>query len=162
MLFFSITLLFKIVPMKIEIALVQHPDELDILKEQEAHFGDIKFSYPDGYILWLKEKLKARDAMQFMAKTEEEFAGYIFGSENDSWPGYYYLNDLFIHPDYQGRKVGTKLVNELAQSVKSLGFKGLVVQTEYENMPAREFYEALGFTKIDDPSSGMTYQLLFD
>ncbi len=148
--------------MKIEIALVQNPDDLNVLKDQEAHFGDLKFSYPDDYILWLKEKLKAKDAMQFMAKDGEVFVGYIFGSENDSWPGYYYLNDLFVHPDYQGRKVGTSLVNELAQAVKGQGFKGLVVQTDFENIPAQEFYEALGFTKIDDQSSGTTYQLLFD
>jgi len=150
--------------MEIDIIQVQDPEELNILRGQEARFGDLVFSHPDNFINLLKDKLTTKGAAQFIVKEKLNFAGFISGYEDSAWSGYLFLNELFVNPDYQDRKVGTNLVNKLALLARDKNLKGLIVQTEFENMPAQKLYEKLGFARVESQEQlgGITYRLQFN
>lgn len=59
----------------------------------------------------------------------------------------YYIKDVVVHPEYQGKGIGRTLINELLKFVNDNGVKGSQVFVElaavHDKMP---FYEKFGFT----------------
>ena len=58
----------------------------------------------------------------------------------------YILNDLFVTSNSRGSKVGEKILNHAKQFVIKNNFKGLTLETDFNN-PAQELYERLGWKK---------------
>ncbi|MFA5031720.1 MAG: GNAT family N-acetyltransferase [bacterium] len=54
-----------------------------------------------------------------------------------------YVRDLMVHPDYQRRNIGTKLLNMVIEQVKSDGIK--MINTIFDPELTR-FYKKVGFT----------------
>ena len=58
----------------------------------------------------------------------------------------YFIKDVIVHPDYQGRGVGQRLIEELLEFIRSNGVKGTSVYVELAAMPDKvPFYERFGF-----------------
>jgi ribosomal protein S18 acetylase RimI-like enzyme len=57
------------------------------------------------------------------------------------------LNKIYLLPEYQGRGLGRRLVDEVVQRFLSQGITSMVLFSEPEN-PACRFYEKLGGEKI--------------
>ena len=55
----------------------------------------------------------------------------------------YYLAEMAVHPDYQGKGVGKKLVFSIFE--KDPAAKKIVLLTEIENRWSKPFYEKIGF-----------------
>ncbi len=59
----------------------------------------------------------------------------------------YYIKDVVVRPEYQGKGIGRKLINELLKFVNDNGIKGTQVFVELAAVPDKmPFYEKLGFT----------------
>jgi RimJ/RimL family protein N-acetyltransferase len=55
------------------------------------------------------------------------------------------LGTLATHPNLQGQGIGTRLVKEVLDLLKSEGLKRVELSYEADNPGARKFYERLGF-----------------
>ena len=72
--------------------------------------------------------------------------GKLIGSVMVGYEGHRgWLNYLAVHPDYQKRGYGKKLVERAIAEVEKLGCLKLNVQIRESNISAVRFYERLGF-----------------
>ena len=55
------------------------------------------------------------------------------------------LDELHVHPNYQGRGIGTRLVRTAAREARAAGFAVMYLVAEASNAPARRVYEKSGF-----------------
>jgi ribosomal protein S18 acetylase RimI-like enzyme len=62
-------------------------------------------------------------------------------------PGEIYLSRIEIHPDYQGRGIGTRLVSALTAEARQNG-QDLVLDVLTVNHRAQALYQRLGMTEI--------------
>ena len=59
----------------------------------------------------------------------------------------YYIKDVIVHPDYQGRGTGRVLINEILRYIRENGVPGTHIFTELCAMPDKiPFYEKFGFS----------------
>jgi len=57
--------------------------------------------------------------------------------------------DICIHPDYQGKQIGTLLMNYLIDKIKDKEYLSIGLFTWEGNPTADQFYERLGFQKVN-------------
>ncbi len=60
-----------------------------------------------------------------------------------------YIMQLYIHPDFQGKKIGTELLNFAEEFSKEIGSKKVLLNTLEKNFVARKFYEKHGYVFYD-------------
>jgi ribosomal protein S18 acetylase RimI-like enzyme len=142
---------------------IENKEDLDILKGKNSSFGSLTFGFSETYLQTLKDSMDLKNSIQLMVKEGESFCGYAAGYEHVNWPNYLYLCELFVDPDHQGKGIATALVSEFFEKAKALNLKGLMTQTEFENIPAQKLYEKMGFLKVEnaDWDKGITYRLSF-
>ena len=59
----------------------------------------------------------------------------------------YYIKDVVVRPEYQGKGIGRLLIGELMAFIDRSSVKGTTVFAELAAMPAKaKFYEKLGFS----------------
>lgn len=62
----------------------------------------------------------------------------------------YYIKDVIVRPEYQGRGIGRTLITEILDFIKQNGVKGTQVFVELAALPDKvPFYEKLGFDEND-------------
>lgn len=86
--------------------------------------------------LWNKSFLKN---FTVVACEEELIIG--FGDINDSG----YLDRLYVHKDYQGKGIASKIVNSLEDYIKKLG---VTIITTEASITAKNFFESKGYKVI--------------
>jgi GNAT superfamily N-acetyltransferase len=140
---------------------VNNPNELSILKSQTANFSDLFFKFSDEYISSLK--LLVGKSFQYIVFEDDMFAGYIAVINSTKWRQNMEIIELFVSSKYQAKGIGTLLVRKILEKAFLLGNIGVIVQTEYPNIPAINFYKKIGFIEIVNPEwEGKTFQLLFN
>lgn len=60
-----------------------------------------------------------------------------------------YVEELAVHPDYQGRGLGTFVLDQLEHLARVRGCTHLVLEVAENNENALKFYRARSFTKLD-------------
>ena len=63
--------------------------------------------------------------------------------------GEYFINNVAVLPDFQGRGVGTRLLAFAEGKAKSAGLGICSLCVEIENVGARSLYERLGYRMVD-------------
>ena len=59
----------------------------------------------------------------------------------------YYIKDVIVHPDYQGRGIGRMLIDEIQRYIEENGVPGTWIFTELAAVPDKApFYEKFGFS----------------
>lgn len=72
----------------------------------------------------------------------------------------YYIKDVVVRPEYQGKGIGRKLINELLKFVNDNGIKGTQVFVELAAVPDKmPFYEKFGFTTNEAQRLKMMYEV---
>lgn len=62
----------------------------------------------------------------------------------------YYIKDVIVRPEYQGRGIGRTLINEILGYIKHNGVKGTDIFVELAALPDKiPFYQKLGFDEND-------------
>ncbi len=83
----------------------------------------------------------------------EELPSYLFVDETFDYvpnPKSVYLNMLGVHPNTQGKGIGSKLVEHSQQMSKELGYQWMIFDTKAEITPIVEFYKKLRFKIVAD------------
>ncbi len=58
----------------------------------------------------------------------------------------YYVKDVIVRPEYQGRKIGSLLIDEILKFVQAYGVEGTKIAVELSALPDKvPFYEQFGF-----------------
>lgn len=58
----------------------------------------------------------------------------------------YYIDEFFIHPDYQGKKIGTQLMQHISAQCQQQNLNAIILNTE-RGYPSESFYKKNGFTE---------------
>lgn len=138
---------------------VTAPSELDILIGNSTSYEGLTFDFSPEYINTLKERLDEPNAVQILATNNDIFAGYIAGAET-IFPQYLFLSELFVSPDFAKKGIATELIKQSIIAAERMALRGVMTETENENIPAQNLYEKIGFKRIENPEwEGVTYQL---
>ncbi|USG99541.1 GNAT family N-acetyltransferase [Thermococcus argininiproducens] len=62
-----------------------------------------------------------------------------------AFPPYAEIVNLIVHPEYQGKGIGTKLIEECIKISESKGHNIQFLMTEYDNTPALNLYKKFNF-----------------
>lgn len=89
----------------------------------------------------------------FVAETGDKkiigYATWFYGYY--TWSGKsMYMDDLYVKPEYRGKEIGTRLINEIIRHAKMSGCFKLRWQVSTWNTPAIAFYKQVG-ADIEDP-----------
>ena len=88
-------------------------------------------------------KYRQNKKMILIAKINNMVIGSILGM-GDGWRGT--LWRLAVHPKYQRRGIGTRLVKKMEDRLKSAGCKRIILLADKDNA-AIKFYHKLGYKK---------------
>lgn len=88
-----------------------------------------------------------------IAEAEDRFAGmclyFPFFSTWVGEPGVY-VQDLYIAPEYRGRRIGESMLREVARRGRDQGYSHLRLTVDDGNDGGDRFYRRLGFQRSDD------------
>lgn len=131
---------------------------------REAGLEDVDRLAPlfDGYRQFYRQPADLEGSRRFLAERLAAGESRIFVAETaDGWPlGFvqlfpsfssvsmkrlWVLNDLFVAPDARRSGVARALMDRARELAVETGAKGLILETESHNAPAKRLYEELGW-----------------
>ncbi len=86
----------------------------------------------------------------FITEENGEIIGFAMGIVPQSFPGTYFLWDIGVAPSYQGQGIGGKLVRELENEIRKLGFKRIEVTIDPFNLSSQKLFEKNGYENISE------------
>jgi len=91
------------------------------------------------YLAW-----EAKDALGFVRlRANNEVENHLGTSALE-------LHRLYIHPDHQGKKIGSLLMHQALEYAASRGFEWMWLGVWERNIKAQEFYKLWGFQKFSE------------
>ena len=131
---------------------------------REAGFEDVDRLAPlfDGYRQFYRQPADLEGTRRFLAERLGAGESRVFVAEAvNGWPlGFvqlfqsfssvsmmrlWILNDLFVAPDARRSGVARLLMDRARELAVETGARGLILETESHNAPAKRLYEALGW-----------------
>ena len=98
----------------------------------------------------MKKLLATENYVILVAELDDQIVGfidyYILPSIWEKW-NEATINNLFIHKDYQGKGIGSRLLEEVIKRTDKVGIVELHVGTEKDNERAISLYKKHGFLK---------------
>lgn len=67
--------------------------------------------------------------------------------EEKPFEGYAEIMLMYVHPEYQRKGFGSRLLSHALEEMRQKGYSHAVLDTAEKNVNARRFYEKLGFTE---------------
>lgn len=147
----------------ITISTIKDEKEIEILRNKTSKYQDFIIKYDDDTLDLLKKNISRDKSLYLIAKQDEKFAAFC-STDTDWWEdSYFFLREIFVEPDFQGKGVGRELILMSINHAKTNGAIGIVTETAFENVPMQKLCEKLGFKKWDNPGwkEGITYKILF-
>ena len=123
-----------------------------------------------GYILCAKDYkryLKVYSKKYFKKSFDCGFDSILESFPSMAVPSVFYKKypahlHIDILPDYQGMKIGTRLMNELIENLKIQNVKGVMLGVDKGNERAISFYKKCGFKEIVKSESGLIMAMNLD
>lgn len=129
--------------------------------------ANMEFYYATYYSTEQMEKDFAEaGSATFMAWDDVQPAGFVRLRESDEvaatlGPNSVELQRLYVHPDYQGKSIGSMLMQKAMDYARSTGYEWIWLGVWERNFPAQKFYDKWGFEKFaehifqmgDDPQT---------
>ena len=95
----------------------------------------------------IKEIMESKQSYGLEYLVDGKVAGFILGSSMlFHWGRMFDINDLAVHPEYQGQGIATKLLEACLEEMKKRGIKGVNLITQGDGFLSK-FYEKHGFKK---------------
>lgn len=117
-------------------------------KDLEAIAEIARMSFPDPVSIdEIKEGLEGKIHRIYLAKDGERVVGFnIWNEDEEDGQVWDWLHA--VHPDYRGRKVGSRLMDRVIKETRELGYKRIRLKTyeKFHNMI--RFCRRKGFIKI--------------
>ena len=112
-----------------------------------AHFGIEPISVSDLSARW--EQARAWFPW-YSASFEDVLVGYAYASPYKQRAAYRWTADVsvYVHPDQQGRGVGTALYTKLIDTLRAQGFRSLYAGITLANPASKRLHESFGFEHI--------------
>jgi len=104
----------------------------------------------NGAKAFIKDRLSNEESVIFIAFDENNPIGFVqlypsFSSV--SMKRTWVLNDLYVSESVRGKGFGEKLIKKAITFAGQTGAKGVLLETNIENLPAQRLYEKVGFIK---------------
>ncbi len=108
---------------------------------------DIEYKcFPDPYPLELLYRLRSLYSDMFLvAEVEDKVVGYVIGAIK--WFRTGHILAIAVDPPYQGRGIGSKLMEEIMQRFQLKGARIARLEVRKSNVMAQNFYRKLGFAE---------------
>ena len=95
----------------------------------------------------IKEIMESKQSYGLEYLVDGKVAGFILGSSMlFHWGRMFEINDLAVHPEYQGQGIAAKLLEACLEEMKKRGIKGVNLITQGDGFLPK-FYEKHGFKK---------------
>jgi ribosomal protein S18 acetylase RimI-like enzyme len=108
-----------------------------------VRYGFVK----EHWIEKLRRALQEKDNLLFLAEEQGLIAGFFWAHLSGAFLSAPYLRFIAVSPDFQGRGVGTLLLNEFEQQTRYLGKDWFLLVSDF-NTTAQRFYEKQGYQKV--------------
>ena len=110
----------------------------------------------DDYLAWMLRKADATGAV-LVAEIGERFAGFVAGwveeaeniGETPDSNRFGLISDVFVLPEFRGRRIAARLIQEMERQLKQTGIRRLRVNALAVNASARRSYEHAGFAPYE-------------
>ena len=127
----------------------------DAMNEEESRWARDTFEY---YFMCLGQGVKS-ERKYFVWKNDNIITGLV-GLHRYRWgpPENVWLSWFAVHPDHQGRGIGSALISFIENKAKEIGYKKIFIETYGEETfaKARKFYEKKGFCKVGEINNYLT------
>ena len=108
------------------------------------HYEQMLFGHSLGYDMLYKELTDNPMAYYFILEYNNELAGYCGTWFTD--PNSQIIN-IFIVPEYQGKKLGSLLLTNIIEFLKAKGAELITLEVRRSNEKAQNLYSKHGFEK---------------
>ncbi len=102
---------------------------------------------------FIQQRLQAQDSTIFVAEEGEQLLGFtqLYPSYSSvSMQRLWILNDLFVAKEARKKGVADRLRSQAKTFAEETGSKGLILETDLDNIPAQNLYNRLGYQRQDD------------
>ncbi|GAB4213206.1 MAG: GNAT family N-acetyltransferase [Roseiflexaceae bacterium] len=93
-----------------------------------------------------------------VAELDGRTAGFAFATSHFSGR-LVHLVRIAVHPDWQGKALGVRLLAEVTDYARSLGADSLTLNTQLENHTAQRLYEWFGFRRTGERQTVLRFAL---
>ena len=100
-------------------------------------------------IEYLNDFYKSHKFIGYVAEEDGELIAGLFAHEKVWWNNSeVFIEEMFVLPEYQGKGIGTALLQEVGNYIKEKGLAGITLSTN-KYAPAPKFYEKNGFVNCE-------------
>jgi len=100
--------------------------------------------------MYLNDLIGQSNSLTYGLFENEKMIGVSMGHIRHWFSGTeYYIDELCIQTNKQGKGIGTFFLNEIEKSIKDMGLVRIFLQTE-NNVPAYGFYQKNGYYELKD------------
>jgi len=122
-----------------------HPDDLDTLFRIDRICFPLSIAYSK---MELRFYLRNRDAIRKVACARRGgIAGFALGRVEEGVYGH--IITLDVLPEHRRRKIGSALLRSLHDELAARRCVLCYLEVHTENLPALQFYEAFGYTRVE-------------
>jgi len=86
----------------------------------------------------------------FIAEENRQIIGFSMGIVPQSFQGTFFLWEMGVAPHYQGQGIGGKLVREIENELRKLGFHRIELTIDPANLPSRKLFKKMGYQNISE------------
>jgi len=127
-------------------------NELSKLYQQYRIFYK-KEAEPEKEQEFLKERIENKESVIFIAKVDDEYAGFtqlypVFSSVR--MKRMWLLNDLYVSQNFRKLGIANMLIEKSKELAKETNATGLMLQTAVDNTQAQSVYDKTGFERDND------------
>ena len=92
-----------------------------------------------------KDLQNSFNSENWVYKLNGNVIGYIFVSKIEDQ---FHLNNIAVHPDFLGQKIGSSLIKHIIMRAKNRKVNIILLEVSINNIIARKCYKSLGFIQV--------------
>lgn len=86
----------------------------------------------------------------FIVEEEEKVIAFAMGIVPQTLQDTYFLWDIGVDPSYQNKGIGAKLLTEIENELRKLGFRRIELTIDPTNISSQKLFEKMGYQNISE------------